>query len=143
MPKTPEETRTYQREWRAKWRKSLTPDRRAAHVAYLAEWRARHPHYSRDYYRSNKDRIIAKKRAGLAATYGVTEDQWARLASTKSCEACGVVAEIVIDHDHATGLFRGLLCRSCNTALGMLRDDSDVILGLHRYLTEHVRERAG
>lgn len=29
------------------------------------------------------------------------------------------------DHDHATGLFRGMLCRSCNVILGKEKDSPD------------------
>jgi hypothetical protein len=28
-----------------------------------------------------------------------------------------------LDHDHATGKFRGWLCSRCNGAIGMLKDD--------------------
>jgi hypothetical protein len=31
------------------------------------------------------------------------------------CAGCGYRGDLVIDHDHDTGLVRGLLCRSCNT----------------------------
>lgn len=34
------------------------------------------------------------------------------------CAICGLKSERIIDHDHATGLERGELCRSCNTLEG-------------------------
>lgn len=42
-----------------------------------------------------------------------------------------------VDHCHATGKVRGLLCRACNTAAGLLRDDFAVIKSLLSYLESH------
>ena len=42
-----------------------------------------------------------------------------------------------IDHDHKTGDIRGILCRTCNLALGHAKDDVDVLYGLILYLKEH------
>lgn len=33
--------------------------------------------------------------------------------------------EISVDHDHVTGLVRGLLCHHCNTGIGLLGDNVD------------------
>lgn len=41
------------------------------------------------------------------------------------CAICRVSKELCLDHDHRTGLARGLLCRSCNQREGMT-DDPDV-----------------
>lgn len=35
------------------------------------------------------------------------------------CAICAVTEDLVTDHDHQTGLIRGLLCRRCNTNEGM------------------------
>ena len=39
-----------------------------------------------------------------------------------------------VDHNHTTGQIRGLLCSNCNTALGKLQEDRNIILGLVKYL---------
>ena len=39
-----------------------------------------------------------------------------------------------VDHDHKTGLFRGLLCSNCNTLLGAMKDNSKIVDGLCEYL---------
>jgi hypothetical protein len=46
-----------------------------------------------------------------------------------------------LDHDHATGVVRGMLCFPCNAAIGHLRDDPQVVRRAAAYL-EKVRRAA-
>jgi len=39
-----------------------------------------------------------------------------------------------IDHDHVTGVVRGILCHHCNTALGGFKDDVDSLQRAIDYL---------
>ena len=39
-----------------------------------------------------------------------------------------------IDHDHKTGKVRGILCHNCNLALGLLKDDINILQAMIRYL---------
>lgn len=43
---------------------------------------------------------------------------------------------LYVDHSHSTGLVRGLLCRDCNSAIGLLKEDSKRILLALKYLEE-------
>jgi hypothetical protein len=84
-----------------------------------AAWLARNPdYYSR--YRNQEVRREDIKRGYNAA-----------------CAICGQTAQMVIDHDHLTGKFRGLLCRRCNIMLGHGRDNSWILLAGVLYLNRH------
>jgi hypothetical protein len=39
-----------------------------------------------------------------------------------------------VDHDHETGLIRGLLCFRCNQAIGSLQEDHDIFQKAADYL---------
>lgn len=41
---------------------------------------------------------------------------------------------LCIDHDHATGRIRGLLCKACNLAIGSLRDSPRLAARASQYL---------
>ncbi|MFC5214859.1 endonuclease domain-containing protein [Streptomyces coerulescens] len=43
----------------------------------------------------------------------------------RACAICGrhIAERFYIDHCHATGVVRGILCSNCNTALGLLGED--------------------
>lgn len=54
----------------------------------------------------------------------------------KSCQICGRGdRKLVVDHDHNTGEIRGVLCHSCNTAIGKLGDSVDMLLVAIEYLS--------
>jgi hypothetical protein len=42
-----------------------------------------------------------------------------------------------VDHNHATGANRGLLCDACNKAAGFLRDSQELTLRLLVYFRTH------
>ena len=56
------------------------------------------------------------------------------LTAPGACQVCGSTKRLCIDHCHDTEKPRGLLCHKCNTALGLLDDDSQRMLNLIRYL---------
>lgn len=61
-------------------------------------------------------------------------DLLALKASVKECVICGVQGPLVVDHDHATGAVRGMLCNHCNRGLGHFRDDPALLEFARMYL---------
>lgn len=104
-------------------------------VAYRKQWRAQ-PHVrERDCVASIKD---GKKRR-----YGLEWDEFQALLerAENKCEVCLKLFmprdrrnAACVDHDHATGEVRGLLCHSCNRAMGLLKDDPAILRAMLEYL---------
>lgn len=118
---------------------ALAHGRRPESKARAARWRAE----NREALLAAKRRAYASDREGhlsrkLQREYGITLAQFRTLSAAQggACAVCSDVprARLVIDHDHDTGVIRGLLCSPCNVALGMLRDDPQRIVALARYL---------
>jgi hypothetical protein len=62
----------------------------------------------------------------LKRRYGLTEEQVATLLDEQAhfCLICLRRRPLRVDHDHASGDFRGLLCFRCNGGLGRFGDDA-------------------
>ena len=51
-----------------------------------------------------------------------------------NCAVCRKRKKLVLDHCHRTGKIRGLLCSNCNTALGLVKENLEIVEGLRTYL---------
>jgi hypothetical protein len=75
----------------------------------------------------------------LEKKYGLSLAQYRNLEHDQDgvCKVCKTKPKgrLVVDHDHATGSVRGLLCSQCNTGLGMFRDSPDLLAAAAGYLT--------
>lgn len=85
-------------------------------------WRAANPDKQRaEDRRKNYGLDAAGFDALFAAQHGV-------------CLICRVSDATSVDHCHATGRIRGILCRACNAGLGLLRDDPALVRAAAAYL---------
>lgn len=92
---------------------------------------------SRRAYRQNRS---ASRRSYVRRTFGITlEEYWTYFEKANfTCQVCSAKpekqADLHLDHCHSTGTIRGVLCRSCNHALGNVKDNPTTLFRLHAYL---------
>lgn len=92
------------------------------------------------YKKKNPDRVYnwnaSRRQTGFTAALRDT-------ALELQANRCGICASdlaampprrVHADHDHLTGLPRGVLCSDCNTGLGLFKDDRERLLAAVRYL---------
>lgn len=111
-----------------------------ASVAKAKQWRLDNPEKYREYQRkwnASPEGKASGRKGHLRRTYGMTEEgRDALLASQDGlCAMCRTDDEpLQVDHDHLTGEVRGILCFSCNLALGNLKDSAVRAEAALRYL---------
>jgi len=83
------------------------------------------------------------RNAGFVRKYGITLKEYeAMLVAQKYlCCICEIdlrTTKADLDHCHATGKNRGILCHNCNCALGFLKDNPQFCASAGRYLEKHL-----
>ena len=83
-----------------------------------------------------------RRRAKLRKKYGITPEQHSRQVRAQGgcCAICGRSLDglspqtVHVDHCHATGALRGVLCGPCNVGLGSFRDSEETMQAAIEYL---------
>lgn len=102
-------------------------------------------------HRSYKERHARKYRDFvLRKDHGIGVDEVERLENEQDgcCAICRLperdihnvtrkVKNLAVDHDHKTGLIRGLLCAKCNRGLGMFLDNPTLLRAAADYVERH------
>ena len=73
--------------------------------------------------------------------YKLTYNEVDRLLNINNCEICDTSLtdqKKCIDHCHETGVVRGVLCRNCNLAIGLLNDNADTMISAINYLNKTI-----
>ena len=89
---------------------------------------------------------MLEKRASKAASYGLTSQEYIELHNSQDgkCAICkqepSTKRGLHIDHDHKTGVVRGLLCHNCNIGIGNFLEDESIMLEAIKYLKSYVVE---
>lgn len=128
----------------AKAWKAANPDRaraiaRASYARRGITYRAAHRDAinakQRAYDAANPEKVRADNRTQRLRRYGLTVADYGEMMARQEelCALCkkaethkgrdGEVTRLAVDHDHATGSVRALLCHACNVGLGSFLDD--------------------
>ena len=120
--------------------------------AYLAKHKDRLKVYHKKWDAVNKERRYeVSRRSRLKYTYGITDADFEAMKEDQEdrCAICNKAQQSIranrfarkttmnldVDHDHITGIVRGLLCRKCNAGLGMFQESPELLFKAYSYLT--------
>jgi hypothetical protein len=99
-----------------------------------AQWISNNPERVREYRKKDKWTLIKRcNRRGI--TPQILIEQYEQ--QNCQCPICKNNIELLdsaIDHNHQTGKFRGVLCKTCNRAIGMLKDSTTILSNAILYL---------
>jgi hypothetical protein len=86
----------------------------------------------------NKDKVLEYRAKDIwnlkkrCSRYDITEKQFLDMFTSqnsccKICDSTITIDNSAIDHNHSTGEIRGILCKTCNRALGMFKDSPKIL----------------
>lgn len=83
------------------------------------------------WYQKNSEKMKNHKQKKL--------EKQANRKKPEQCEICGAFGKdlkkgLCYDHDHKTDKFRGWICGRCNFVLGLVKDNSELLDALAKYI---------
>lgn len=134
-------------EYSKQWRYLNLEKCRAAGRRYKAANKEKTDAYNTAWANANPEKIAAyQRRSELKTTYGLSVEDYQRLVAEQGgrCAICGVLPDgagrmgkLHVDHDHATGVVRQLLCVRCNLSIGQFEDDPTLLRAAANYIEFH------
>jgi hypothetical protein len=128
----------------------LNPWCKECHVGSNLQWAADNPDFVKqkksEYYYKYHDRVRNKE---LKHKFGITLEEYNSMLEFQLgvCAICqqpeisrgrgGKIRPLAVDHNHKTNKNRGLLCHTCNSALGLFKDNTDLLEKAIKYLLHH------
>ena len=110
-----------------------------------AAWRSENPDHNQEWRAQNKlSRQEYERERTLRRHYNMSLNDYSDMLTSQGgvCAICGLPPTngqgkiLHVDHDHATGKIRGLLCHGCNTSLGHFQDNVAFLQKAITYLEE-------
>jgi hypothetical protein len=112
-------------------------------IERATQWRIDNPERFAAYqaeYRNRPERKRKMRDLYYRRTFGISADDFDAMLEAQGgcCAICGCrperEASLHVDHDHATGQIRGIVCLNCNQGLGKFGDDPAVLERAAAYL---------
>lgn len=90
------------------------------------QWRERNPGWAKE--NDLRKHLLRKFQITLEEFRAIESAQDGRCAICRRAPGEGIDAKrLAVDHNHDSGAIRGLLCRHCNTGIGLFREDAGVM----------------
>lgn len=97
--------------------------------------------YNRQHRENNQEKYRDAAIKYVYKRYGMTPLDYQLFFKDQKglCAICEKPSKhkLVVDHDHETNRIRALLCRECNSALGLMKDDIDRLISAADYVRYH------
>ncbi|WP_324277758.1 endonuclease VII domain-containing protein [Blastococcus brunescens] len=89
--------------------------------------------------RASREKLGGSRSYHLTRRYGITAAEADHRLAVQGgvCAICKTAPADHVDHDHATGAVRALLCFNCNGGLGQFKDDPAVLRAAAEYVRFH------
>lgn len=137
-------------EWKRNYSRKYykDPKHKIKHTKYVKNWytknREKMRQYSKEYW-AKPEKKLENRKSWLKRAYGITPEAYQVLLDSQNgcCAICrgqeinSRRKYLSVDHNHATGKVRGLLCHHCNALIGYSKENVYTLQKALEYLEKY------